>query len=215
MNATPQTVLAQTLQEALPGFESINRYWDRQRNIVAAKILPGEVYVTPHDELVTTVLGSCVSACIRDNKTGIGGMNHFMLPASSMQGNWELEAGGQSTRYGMYAMEQLINEILKNGASRKDLEVKVFGGGKILAQMTDIGEQNSKFVQTYIRTEGLKLLGQDLGDIYPRKVVYHPRTGKVQVRKLRSMHNNTITEREKDYMEHIQPEQIVGEIDLF
>lgn len=215
MNANPKTVSATSLEKALSGFESINRYWDRQRNRVVAKILPGEVYVTPHDELVTTVLGSCVSACIRDNKTGVGGMNHFMLPASATQGNWDLEAGGQSARYGMYAMEQLINAILKNGASRKNLEVKVFGGGKILAQMTDVGDKNSRFVQSYIHTEGLKLLGQDLGDIYPRKVVYHPRTGKVQVKKLRSMHNKTITQREKDYMDHMKPEQTVGEIDLF
>jgi chemotaxis protein CheD len=200
----------------LPGFEQINRYWDKTQQVFAAKILPGEFYVTAQDEIVVTVLGSCVSACVRDSVFGIGGMNHFMLPIQLGDGgSWEKKGLGLATRYGNHAMEHLVNEILKNGGMRKNLEVKVFGGGKILAQMTDIGEKNIQFVLEYINTEGLKLLNQDLGDIYPRKVQYHPKSGKVRVKKLRSLHNDTITAREREYLHTIASKKHEGEIDLF
>ena len=207
---------SQPPQVCLPGFEKINRYWDKSLQVIAAKILPGEFYVTTQNELIVTVLGSCVSACVRDPVFGIGGMNHFMLPLQARDcGSWEKKGLGLATRYGNYAMEHLVNEILKNGGMRKNLEVKVFGGGKILAQMTDIGEKNIQFVLEYIRTEGLKLLNQDLGDIFPRKVQYHPKSGKVRVKKLRSLHNDTITAREREYMRSISTTKQEGEIDLF
>jgi len=200
----------------LPGFEKINRYWDKSLQVIAAKILPGEFYVTTQNELIVTVLGSCVSACVRDPVFGIGGMNHFMLPLQASDGGtWEKKGLGLATRYGNYAMEHLVNEILKNGGMRKNLEVKVFGGGKILAQMTDIGDKNIQFVLEYIKTEGLSLLNHDLGDIYPRKVQYHPKSGKVRIKKLRSLHNDTITAREREYMRSIASTKQEGEIDLF
>ena len=184
--------------------------------MITAKILPGEFYVTAQNEIIITVLGSCVSACIRDAVFGIGGMNHFMLPLQGGDsGSWEKSGLGLATRYGNYAMEHLVNEILKNGGMRKNLEIKVFGGGKILAQMTDIGDKNIKFVLEYIKTEGLKLLSHDLGDIYPRKVHYHPKSGKVRVKKLRSLHNDTISAREREYMRTIASSKQEGEIDLF
>lgn len=215
MVANINTKKSSSLPLALPGFEHINRYWDMTNEKYAAKILPGEFYVTKHDEVIVTVLGSCVSACIRDSVAGIGGMNHFMLPVTAklaVDANCSL---GLSTRYGNYAMEHLINEIIKNGGSRKNLEVKVFGGGKILAQMTDIGDKNASFVHAFIRTEGLRLLGEDLGDIYPRKVHYYPSSGTVRVKKLRSMHNDTITARERAYMQQIEVEQTKSDIELF
>lgn len=199
---------------ALPGFEHINRYWDERNSTYAAKILPGELYVTTQDEIIVTVLGSCISACIRDPIFGIGGMNHFMLPVSA-QLNSSASDLGLSTRYGNYAMEHLINEIIKYGGAKKNLEVKIFGGGKILAQMTDIGEKNIRFVQAFINMESLRLVGQDVGDIYPRKVHYYPKTGKVRVKKLRSLHNDTISAREKDYLRQIEAEQMQGKIELF
>ena len=204
-----------SLPLALPGFEHINRYWDMTNARYAAKILPGEFYVTKHDEVIVTVLGSCVSACIRDSVVGIGGMNHFMLPVTAQLAADANCSLGLSTRYGNYAMEHLINEIIKNGGSRRNLEVKVFGGGKILAQMTDIGDKNASFVHAFIRTEGLRLLGEDLGDIYPRKVHYYPNSGKVRVKKLRSLHNDTITARERAYMRQIEVEQTKSDIELF
>lgn len=202
-------------KSCLPGFEHINRYWDRSLNAIAAKILPGEFYVTTTNETIVTVLGSCVSACVRDPVFGIGGMNHFMLPIQGDGGSWEKKGLGLATRYGNYAMEHLVNEILKNGGMRKNLEVKVFGGGKILAQMTDIGDKNIRFVLEYIQTEKLNLLSQDLGDIYPRKVQYHPKSGKVRIKKLRSLHNDTISAREREYMRSISNSKQEGEIDLF
>ncbi len=201
----------------LPGFENINRYWDRSRCQFAAKILPGEYYVTTHDEYIVTVLGSCVSACIRDPLFGIGGMNHFMLPSRSAaptdaaEGKWP----GVSTRYGNYAMEHLINAILKHGGRREHLEIKVFGGGRILAQMTDIGRRNIEFIREYIRVEGLRIAAENLGDIHPRKIVYSPLTGKARQKKLRALHNGTVVEREKAYMHELDKEPLCGGIELF
>ncbi len=200
---------------ALVGFSSINRYWDKVHDIYAAKLLPGEYYVTLHGEMIVTVLGSCVSACVRDKVFGIGGMNHFMLPigayGSGSNSSWNCAA----TRYGNFAMEALINDILKNGGRRENLEVKVFGGGKILEHMTNIGNMNISFVREFIKTESLTLLAEDLGDIYPRKVHYFPQTGRVKMKKLRSMHNSTIIERETSYMDSLDAQPIEGEVDLF
>lgn len=203
-----------TPPRTLPGFDAIKRYWDKESEKFAAKILPGEFYVTCNDEVITTVLGSCISACIRDPIFGIGGMNHFMLPISA-DGGWGGETAGNATRYGNFAMEHLINEILKNGGARQNLEVKIFGGGKVLANMTNVGQRNIDFVKEYIRVEGLKLLAEDVGDVFPRKVQYNPLTGKVRIKKLRSTYSQTVAEREREYLHHIDAKPVVGEIDLF
>ena len=212
-----QSLTQPPMRPELSGFKHINRYWDKTHDSYAAKILPGEYYVTIHDELIVTVLGSCVSACIRDKVFGIGGMNHFMLPASKGDDVGSFGAAGESTRYGNFAMEQMINDILKNGGRRENLEIKVFGGGRVLKNMTtlDIGKKNIDFVLQYIKDESLKLTAEDLGDVYPRKVLFFPASGKVRVKKLRSMHNNTIIERENKYSQRIKKEPVTGEIDLF
>lgn len=202
---------------SLSGFEQINRYWDREHEIIAAKILPGEYYVTKANELITTVLGSCIAACVRDKEAGIGGMNHFMLPQTSAdklkQGNGDVI--GNATRYGNFAMEHLINTILSNGGKRKNLELKVFGGGKIIPTLSDVGLKNIAFILDYIDTEGLILLSQDLGDIYPRKIVYFPKTGKVRMKKIQDLHNDTIVKREMQYFNKIKDEPVEGEVELF
>jgi chemotaxis protein CheD len=202
---------------SIAGFEHLNRYWDREREIMAVKILPGEYYVTQDNELITTVLGSCVSACIRDKELGIGGMNHFMLPESNYG---QMKTGneaivGASTRYGNYAMEHLINTILSHGGKRRNLEVKVFGGGKIIPTLTDVGIKNINFVLDYIDQEGLRLLSQDLGDIYPRKIIYFPRTGKAAMKKIRDLHNDTVVQRERQYFNSLKNMPIEGEVELF
>lgn len=201
---------------ALRGFSEVNRYWDRQRNLYAAKILPGQYYVTTNDELIVTVLGSCVSACIRDPAMGIGGMNHFMLPLGEESGKL-MSRNSDATRYGNFAMEKLINDILKHGGRRDHLEVKVFGGGKVIQHMTetDVGGRNIRFVREFLATEGLRIVAEDLGDIYPRKVVYDPKNGKVQVKKLRKMHNDTIAKREIDYRTELEKQPVSGDIELF
>jgi len=202
---------------SVEGFDSIRRYWDRRNNIVAAKLLPGEYYVTKENEMITTVLGSCISACIRDSVLSIGGMNHFMLPETTKE---RLQSGshsvvGNATRYGNYAMEHLINVILSNGGKRKNLEVKLFGGGKIIPSMGDVGERNIQFVLEYIDTEALTLLAQDLGDIYPRKVNFYPKTGRVRMKKIQDIHNEALAIRERHYGSTIKDVQVESEVELF
>ncbi|MBZ0093316.1 MAG: chemoreceptor glutamine deamidase CheD [Sulfuricellaceae bacterium] len=177
----------------------------------------GELYVTKHNEGIYTTLGSCISACIRDRIMNIGGMNHFMLPSAdnSPSDAWKATGANAATRYGNYAMEHLINEILRNGGKRQNLEVKIFGGGRILENMTDVGQRNIAFARDYIKTEGLSVAAEDVGTIYPRMLVYFPATGKVKVKRLRSLHNNLIAEQENRYLDTLKRQPIGGEIELF
>ena len=211
MALTPPT----RLPLVLPGFENIKRAWNSSYETVAARLLPGEYFVTMHDEAVYTTLGSCISACIRDRVSGIGGMNHFMLPSSASRDSWKAADNSASTRYGNFAMEHLINDILKNGGKRQNLEVKIFGGGRIIANMTDVGLRNISFARDYLETEGLKITSEDVGDTFPRMVVYFPATGKVRVKRLRSLHNNTIVELETKYLNTIEKKPVSGDIELF
>lgn len=206
-----------TLPSTLPGFEGINRYWDTAREMPAAKILPGEYYVTGSRELVTTVLGSCVSACIRDRVFGIGGMNHFMLPVSADGRGWNGEADilSTATRYGNFAMEHMINDILKHGGHKKHLEAKIFGGGQILENLSDVGGRNIEFVREYLETECIPVTGESVGDIHPRKVVYIPSTGKAYVKRIKHLHNDTVAERETRYRDQISSEPVAGAVELF
>jgi chemotaxis protein CheD len=200
---------------ALPGFEHVRRSWNNTYEAYAARLLPGEYYVTVNDEGVYTTLGSCISACIRDRVNGVGGMNHFMLPASADADGWKSTSLSAATRYGNFAMEHLINVILKNGGQRQNLEVKIFGGGRILANMTDVGMRNIAFARDYIKTEGLRVVAEDVGSIYPRMVVYFPATGQVRVKRLRSLHNNIIAEEETRYLRTIETKPVGGDIELF
>ncbi|WP_107875327.1 chemoreceptor glutamine deamidase CheD [Pseudoduganella sp. UC29_71] len=190
-----------------------NVYYDRTFDCDAAKILPGEYYFTAKDMLIVTVLGSCVSACIRDRVTGLGGMNHFMLPDGGGDGS----PVSASARYGTYAMEILINDLLKAGARRDNLEAKVFGGGAVLKGFTaiNVGERNAAFVQTFLRNEKIRIVAEDLNDIYPRKVYFFPRTGKVLVKKLMQSHNDTLAKREIEYASRLKKQPVAGEIELF
>jgi chemotaxis protein CheD len=206
---------ATRLPLSLPGFEHVKRGWHEAYGAYSARLNPGEYYVTKNDEAIYTTLGSCISACIRDRTNGIGGMNHFMLPASAEEGSWKAAGLGSATRYGNFAMEHLINEILKNGGGRKNLEVKLFGGGKIIANMTDVGMRNIAFARDYIETEGLRIASEDVGDVFPRMVVYFPLTGKVRVKRLRSLHNNVIVEQETQYLKTIEKKPVSGDIELF
>ena len=202
----------------LQGFEHINRYWDTKHNIFAAKILPGEFYVSLHGELITTVLGSCVSACIRDRVSGIGGMNHFMLPDNrerTTSSAWENTPVSAETRYGNVAMERLINVILAGGGKRQNLEVKLFGGGKVLSINTDIGGKNVDFVKLYLQKEGLNVESEDTRGPWPRKVQYFPLTGRVRVKRLNALHNDTLSRREQAYIKTLKEKKVEGKVDLF
>lgn len=208
------------LAKVLPGFENIRRYTNPQGQVIA-KLLPGDFYVTTYDEVLDTVLGSCVSACIRNSKLGIGGMNHFMLPRPSGNGHdtWETGAAGRATRYGSASMEQLINRILKAGGTRADLEVKIFGGGRVLKTLTDVGDHNVVFVREFLKQEGLRVTSEDVGDTCPRHVQYFPLTGRVRVRHLTSTHGRDVARdvasQEQQFLKGLEKTPVAGEIDLF
>jgi chemotaxis protein CheD len=189
-----------------------NLYYDRTHDIDAAKLLPGEYFVTTRDMLLVTVLGSCVAACIRDVRLGMGGMNHFMLPDSEAE---QTEANG--ARYGTYAMEVLINHLLKLGARRENLEAKVFGGGNVLAGLTqaNVGHKNAAFVESFLKLENIRIAARDLADVFPRKVYYFPANGKVLVRRLRTANNATVAQREVAYRKRLATVPEGGEIELF
>jgi chemotaxis protein CheD len=193
---------------------SPNLYFDRSFNLEASKILPGEYYVTRRDMVLVTVLGSCVAACIRDRTNGVGGMNHFMLPISTHEkSGWH----SASARYGAYAMEVMINQILKQGAKRENLEAKLFGGGAVIKNMSTmtVGDDNAKFALDYLRKERIPVVAEDLLGTHPRKVYYFPNTGKVLVKKLRSLPNDTVIAREQEYNTRLITSSIEGDIELF
>lgn len=158
-------------------------YFDRTFNAMAVKILPGEYHVTDSEILISTVLGSCVSVCVYDRVNGVGGMNHFMLPGS------KLEQGAltdPSARYGTHAMELLLTHYIQLGGKRSDLEAKVVGAGRVMDGMSDVGKQNADFALDYLNSRDIQVVASDIGDVYPRKVVFSPRTGQVFVKKIRT-----------------------------
>lgn len=188
-------------------------YHDPYFDLEAVKILPGEYYVTRQDKLLVTVLGSCVAACIRDREQGIGGINHFMLPFDT----GEQQEIGSSIRYGSHALEMLINQLLKLGARRKQLEAKVFGGGDVLAAADShmIGERNAAFLLSYLEAERIPVVSQSLLGPWPQKVYFFPATGRVLVRKLKRLNNTTIFDREARYFEKLLNIEVAGNIELF
>ena len=191
-----------------------NFYFDKNFNSQAVKLLPGEYYVTDKDMLLVTVLGSCVAACIRDCQSGIGGMNHFMLPEGGGDAGSPLNA---SARYGTYAMEILINQLLKLGARRSNLEAKVFGGGNVLDGLTvaNVGQRNADFVLKFLQIEKIRVVAQDLVDVFPRKVYFFPKDNKKKKKKLRNVRNTTVSQREKDYKLRLHKVDSGGEVELF
>ncbi|MEK6293379.1 MAG: chemoreceptor glutamine deamidase CheD [Paraburkholderia tropica] len=163
-----------------------NRYFDAHFQRPGVKLLPNEFFTTNEDMVLVTVLGSCVAACIQDRTAGIGGMNHFMLPDDGADAG-TAPVGSDAMRYGAYAMEVLINELIKAGGRRERFEAKVFGGAAVLAGMTtmNIGDRNAAFVRRYLATESIRIVAEDLQGSHPRKVAFLPRTGQVMVKKLR------------------------------
>ena len=217
MAGIPATQAKTTLPTAAPGFEHVKRYWDPGCDRWSAKILPGEYFVTRSDEAITTVLGSCIAACIRDPVTRIGGMNHFMLPEDASPGKsaWIEGPGGLATRYGSYAMESLINELMKLGARRDRLEVKLFGGGRILSWMTDVGEKNIRFARDFLKLEGFKIAAEDVGDVCARRVIYFPATGVVMLKRLRALDVTAIAQRENIYQSRLTAKPAGDDVELF
>jgi chemotaxis protein CheD len=191
------------------------RWFDPTFKIMAVKVLPGEHYVsTAGQEMVVTVLGSCVSACIWDPLLRIGGMNHFMLPESGSD-----VPADKSMRYGSFAMEELLNDLLRRGAKRNNLEIKVFGGGNVLPGMGNssmpIGDRNSDWVRRYLRDEGLPLAAEDLGGIHPRRIHFFPRMGKVIRLFLKKDVERAVLTRELSYRSRLETVPVEGDVELF
>ena len=191
-----------------------NVYYDRHFERQAVKILPGEYFVTSGDKLIVTVLGSCVAVCLRDKATGVGGMNHFLLPND---GSSETGLFTESARYGVYAMELLVNHLLKMGTSRTRFEAKIFGGGNVLRGMTvnNVGQRNAEFVLAYLHTEQIPIVALDLLGEFPRKVYFFPDTGQVLVKKIKTLHNSTISDRESEYRMRVKFTPKSGDVELF
>ena len=186
-------------------------YFDAHFKSEAVKILPGEYFVYHEDLLIMTTLGSCIAVCLWDRQAKVGGMNHFMLPDSG--GN-----GQDSGRYGSYAMELLINELMKLGASRMTMEAKVFGGGAVISGMNtiNVGERNTTFVMDYLKTERIPVVSKDVLDIYPRKVCFLPFSGKAMVKRLTPSNPEAILQQERLAAQKVAPvSRGGGSIDLF
>jgi len=190
-------------QPRKPGEASF--FWvEAQLRAVAVKVLPGEYFVSGEELPIMTTLGSCIASCLWDRVARVGGMNHFLLP----------DGAGDNGRYGVFAMERLIHELLKLGATRTTLEAKVFGGGQVMAGVDSlqVGARNTRFVLDYLRTERIPVVGQDVLDVYPRKLCFLPTSGKAMVKRLASVHAAERVEHERV----VAPEPAAaGSIDLF
>ena len=183
-------------------------FYDAHFKNDAVKILPGEYFVHDEDLLIMTTLGSCIAACIWDRNARVGGMNHFMLP----------DGAGESGRYGSYAMELLINEMMKRGASRTTMEAKVFGGGQVVSGMTsmNVGERNTNFVLDYLKTERIPILSKDVLDVYPRKVCFLPASGKAMVKRLAAANPDALVAQDRAAAQRALPASTGGgSVDLF
>jgi chemotaxis protein CheD len=189
------------------------RYFDRDFQVETVKILPGQYYASGGGESIATVLGSCVSTCLWDPAERIGGMNHFMLPGepTAAPSPW-----GLSARFGLYAMEVLINEMLHLGADRRRLVAKAFGGARVLQgfDTLDVGAQNSEFVLGFLREEGIRVAAQDLLGVHPRKLHFFPATGKVQVKKL-FLQPEEVQRQEREYLSELSRRRGGGEVEIF
>jgi chemotaxis protein CheD len=183
-------------------------FYDAHFKNDAVKILPGEYFVHDEDMLIMTTLGSCIAACLWDRNAKVGGMNHFMLP----------DGAGDSGRYGSYAMELLINEMMKRGASRMTMEAKVFGGGQVISGMStmNVGERNTSFVIEYLKTERIPIVSKDVLDIYPRKVCFLPGSGKAMVKRLAAAHTDALVQQDRVAAQKAVPAATGGgSVDLF
>ena len=184
-------------------------YFDHHFQFNAVKVLPGEYFVSGENIVIMTVLGSCIAACLWDSRARVGGMNHFMLPES--------DSTDVSGRYGSYAMELLINEMLKLGARRETMQAKIFGGGQVMGNFTtmNVGERNTSFVVNYLQTERIPIVSEDVLDIYPRKVVFFPATGKAMVKRLAHAHPEALAQEVRGNAATVAKATSGGSVDLF
>ena len=201
------------MAKVIPG-DTLSSYHDSLLKRDVIKLKPGEFYATTRPLVIATVLGSCVAACIRDPGRGGAGMNHFMLPHHHDGHSRAVDAS--STRYGVFAMESLINEFVKRGSHRRDLEAKVFGGAAVMdALLADVGAQNADFVRHYLEVEGIRVSAADFGGLMPRKVLFFVEDGSVRVKYLGRLRNDTIERREEEYARALEAGLQPPPVELF
>ena len=205
----PEVSLQELKARARKPGEASFFYFDHHFQFNAVKVLPGEYFVSGDNIVIMTVLGSCIAACLWDSRARVGGMNHFMLPES--------DSTDVSGRYGSYAMELLINEMLKLGARRETMQAKIFGGGQVMANFTtmNVGERNTSFVVNYLQTERIPIVSEDVLDIYPRKVVFFPATGKAMVKRLAHAHPEALAQEVRGNAATVAKATSGGSVDLF
>ena len=187
-------------------------FYDAHFGNEAVKVLPGEFFVHDEDILIMTTLGSCIAACLWDRDRRVGGINHFLLPEAGGHGNT-----GDSARYGAFAMDLLIGELVKRGATRSSMEAKVFGGGAVISGMNtiNVGERNTAFVLDYLRTERITVVSKDVEGIHPRKVCYLPASGRAMVKRLASANTEAMAAQERAAASRAAPVTSAGSVDLF
>lgn len=188
----------------------MTRFWEPRVHAWVVQVLPGELYVTREPDVIATVLGSCVAACVRDVKRHVGGMNHFLLPQAPRGTNADLAS---TARYGVYALELLLNKVMRGVGRRDDLEVKVFGGGRVLSTGGDIGRGNIEFVRTFFRDEGIQVVSEDVGDTVARRLRYWPMTGRVQLMRMPMDKASRVVAEEEAVAKRLVPTG--GAIELF
>lgn len=195
--------------------DSQRRFFDGNKQKWFVRVSQGDYYITSDSEVVLhTVLGSCISACIRDPVLGVGGMNHFLLPNAD---NIDMSAGGAEAlalRYGNYAMELLINGLLKRGAARDRLEIKLFGGGNVVKGITGIGHKNADFIEGYLAAESLKIASHHLRGFAARKVHYAPSSGKARMLLIADDSQREIFKKEMTRSVRVE-ETPSGDVELF
>ena len=207
-----ENIATMSTQHSLPQFPEFThtrQFWMPSRKLLAVKVVAGDYYVSQENEVICTVLGSCVSTCIRDPIAGVGGINHFLLPDANCN------ILSSSNRYGVFAMEQLINAIIKYGGCRQNMEIKVVGGGNMMTGSNDIGQRNISFVKEFLATEGLSIAAQDLGGNQARRVQYIVKTGQLMVNKLKENHCERTVALELENQRLLQQQPVENDIELF
>jgi len=180
-------------------------------DLLTISLMSGECYISNDpSEIIITILGSCVAACMRDPVAGVGGMNHFLLPDAG-----KVAGGAQSARYGVYAMELLINGILEHGGHKNRLETKVFGGGNVMSSSAMIGDRNVQFIRSFLQSEKLPITSEDLGGNYPRRVRYYPTSGRVQLLRLRRQEDMLVADEERKWADSLSKTPMEGSVEIF
>jgi chemotaxis protein CheD len=191
---------AEALQADIPGAKRIH-------------VVQGEFAVTDDPEVMLgTILGSCVAACMRDPVAGVGGMNHFLLPGDKAKNTTHQSGGPQALRYGVQSMELLLNALYRMGARRERLQVKLFGGARVVDGLSDVGRQNASFAESFLTAEGLNLVGGSLRGEHARRIQFWPVSGRVRQMALLDPSRKVF---EAERAKPVAPAANDGELELF